>query len=324
VSVAYPLALCVIYLFKESRLWSDLSLARFLLALFPLLLFICLFSWAPDIYQKLFFWGSAAPDQLTSLPKLSWVATFFFLLVATYLPDPKIKSFLIALVATFVPFFFCIQVNLINGNSTTRTSLVSHIIIAFATMSVVLFFALFRMYVQKVYLDPLTAVSNRQAMDERLHTLSGHYALAMVDIDHFKKFNDTYGHAEGDNVLRMVAQHLQEQLGDRVYRYGGEEFCVIFEGPTQESAVEMMEKARSTMEKRKFTLRGKRAANYDGMNLPFKKDKHRGKKINITFSAGVAFAGKSRKTAEEVIKRADHSLYEAKEKGRNRVVSGEK
>ncbi len=89
-------------------------------------------------------------------------------------------------------------------------------------------------------------------MDERLHTLSGHYALAMVDIDHFKKFNDTYGHSEGDNVLRMVAQHLQEYLGDRVYRYGGEEFCVIFEGPTQESAVEMMEKARTSMEKTKI------------------------------------------------------------------------
>jgi diguanylate cyclase (GGDEF)-like protein len=321
VSVAYPLALCVIYLLKESRLWSDLSLARFLLALFPFLLFICLFSWAPDVYQKLFFWGPANPAQLISLPKLSWVATGLFLLVVTYLPDIKIKSFLIALMTTFVPFLFCIQANLINGNTTTPTSLVSHIIIAFATITVILLFALFRMYVQKVYLDPLTAVSNRQAMDERLHTLSGQYALAMVDIDHFKKFNDTYGHAEGDNVLRMVAQHLQEHLGDRVYRYGGEEFCVIFEGPTQESAVEMMEKVRATMEKRKFTLRGKRSSQYEGMNLPFKKDKRKGKKVSITFSAGVAFVGKTRKTPEEVIKRADHFLYEAKEKGRNRTVS---
>ncbi len=321
VSVAYPLALCLLYLFKESRLWSDLSLTRFLLAIFPLLLFLCLFSWAHDAYQKLFFWGPADPAQLASLPRLSWFATGLFLLVVTYLPDPKIKSFLIALLTTFVPFLFCIQVNLARISADVKAFPVSHIIISFTTMTGILLFALLRMYVQKVYLDPLTAVSNRQAMDERLHTLSGNYALAMVDIDHFKKFNDTYGHAEGDNVLRMVAQHLQEYLGDRVYRYGGEEFCVIFEGPTHASAVGMMEKARATMEKRKFTLRGKRGAQYEGLSLPFKKDKRKGKKVSITFSAGVAFAGKTRKTPEEVIKRADHFLYEAKEKGRNRIAS---
>ncbi len=154
VSVSYPLALCIIYLFKESRLWSDLSLARFLLALFPFLLFVCLFSWAPDVFQNLFFWGPATPAQATSIPKLSWVATGIFLLVITYLPDLKIKSFLIALMTTFVPFFFCIQANLINGNTATKTSLVSHIIIAFAAMTGVLLFALLRMYVQKVYLGP--------------------------------------------------------------------------------------------------------------------------------------------------------------------------
>ncbi|HJT24275.1 MAG TPA: GGDEF domain-containing protein, partial [bacterium] len=251
VSVAFPVALCIIYLLKESRLWSDLSLARFLLALFPLLLLICLLSWVPDLYQSLMFWAPPVPSQSASLPKLSWVAVGFFLLVVTYLYDPKVKSFLVALMAAFVPFLFCIQVSLLSGAS-SKLPTSFHVVVAFTTLTLVLLHALLRMYWQKVYQDPLTAVSNRQALDERLHTLNGNFSLAMVDIDHFKKFNDTYGHAEGDNVLRMVAQHLEENLGDKVYRYGGEEFCVVFEKTTLDAAKTMMEKTRSTLEKRKF------------------------------------------------------------------------
>ncbi len=111
-----------------------------------------------------------------------------------------------------------------------------------------------RLYLKRVYQDPLTAIPNRQALDDRLHGLSGQYAIAMVDIDHFKKFNDTYGHAEGDNVLRMVAQHLMGHLGRDIYRYGGEEFCVVFEGEKREEAETRMELARGTLEKRKFFL----------------------------------------------------------------------
>lgn len=324
VSAAYPLALCVIYSLKESRLWSDLSLARILLALFPLLLFICLLSWAPDLYQNLLFWGPATPLQAFNLPKLSWAAIGLFILVSIYLYDPRAKIFLVALITTFVPFLFCVQASLMPRDVSSRVPSTFHVITTFTTLTVILLHAVLRMYWQKVYLDPLTAIPNRQAMDERLHTLNGNYSLAMVDIDHFKKFNDTYGHAEGDNVLRMVAQHLQEHLGNDVYRYGGEEFCAVFEKSSHEKSVERMEKVRSTMEKRKFTLREKRKPGYRGFNLPFKKHADKGKKVHITISVGVAFMSKTHKTAEEVIKRADHWLYEAKEKGRNRVVSEEK
>src|SRR5581483_8808997 len=125
-------------------------------------------------------------------------------------------------------------------------------VIPFGIITLVLLVSLVRMYLQKVYLDLLTSVYNRQALDERLHTLRGEFALAMVDIDHFKQFNDTYGHAEGDNVLRMVAQHLEDHLGDRVYRYGGEEFCIVFEGEGNETAMTKMEKTRASMAKHRF------------------------------------------------------------------------
>ena len=319
ISVAYPFALCVIFMLKESRLWSDLSLARFLLALSPLLILYCLASWARDLYQSLLFWGPALPAQASSLPKLCWVGVGLFILVVTYLYDPKVKPFLIALMITFIPFLFCLQTSLLTDPTAKMPRF--RLVVAFTTLTLILLHALLRMYWQKVYLDTLTAVSNRQALDERLHTLNGDFSLAMVDIDHFKKFNDTYGHAEGDNVLRMVAQHLEEHLGDRVYRYGGEEFCVVFEKDSHEAAEQMMEKTRSSLDKRKFTLRSQRKAGYSPTKLMSRRGESRGKKVHITFSVGVATATKTYKTPEEVIKRADHALYEAKEKGRNRVVS---
>ena len=323
-SVSYTLALCVIYLLKESRLWSDSSLARFLLALSPFLFFVCLHGFTPDIYQNALFWGPVAPINTASFPKLAWIGAGFFLLILNYLYDPKVKLFLVALATTLAPFLFCIHVCLQGGLSDPDHRTYFTVVASFAVMTIILLHALLRMYWQKVYLDPLTSVSNRQALDERLHTLDGGFALAMVDIDHFKRFNDTYGHAEGDNVLRMVAQHLAENLGDRVYRYGGEEFCVVFEKTNSGTAFTSMDKTRATLAKRKFILRGQRKPGYSGLKLPFQKSEPRGRKVHITVSVGVASSTTAHKTADEVIKRADHALYEAKEKGRDRVVSAEK
>jgi GGDEF domain-containing protein len=140
----------------------------------------------------------------------------------------------------------------------------------------------------------------------------------MVDIDHFKKFNDTYGHAEGDNVLRMVAQHLEEHLGERVYRYGGEEFCAVFEKEGLAAAERMMDKTRASLEKRKFRLRQGGRKEPGGF---FPRKTTGGKIVHITVSVGVAAAAKDGSPYEQVIKKADKNLYEAKEKGRTRVVA---
>src|SRR4029077_7824091 len=80
------------------------------------------------------------------------------------------------------------------------------------------------------FVDALTGLPNRRALDEALARLSGDYALAMVDVDHFKQFNDTHGHDAGDRVLRSVAQQLRATRGGQAFRYGGEEFCLLFTG----------------------------------------------------------------------------------------------
>ncbi len=77
---------------------------------------------------------------------------------------------------------------------------------AFTVICAILLHAIFTIYWQRVYIDELTDVSNRRALDEKLATLNGEFAIAMMDIDHFKDFNDTYGHDEGDNVLRLVGR----------------------------------------------------------------------------------------------------------------------
>jgi len=324
-SASLPLAFCLIFSLKENRLWSDRSLFRLLFALFPFALFFGLSQWEPDLYRQVFYWGSTLPNGAHPVPYLAWITTGFFVLLTVFLPDLKIKPFMISLVVILIPFFFATQMDLVTNFSGTDWTLTAfRVIVSFGVMTIILVHAILHMYWRKVYMDVLTTVPNRQALDERLHTLRKNYTLAMVDIDHFKKFNDNYGHAEGDNVLRMVAQHLEEHLGFKVYRYGGEEFCVVFEGSNLEPAHEQMDKTRHSLEKRAFRLRSNKRRKGDIGSFFTKSADSSGRKVHITISVGVAAAGKSGEDYEKVIKRADQALYQAKEKGRNKVISSEK
>jgi predicted signal transduction protein with EAL and GGDEF domain len=91
--------------------------------------------------------------------------------------------------------------------------------------------------------DELTGLPSRRALEERLHGLGPAHAIAMVDVDHFKKFNDTHGHDIGDQVLKLVAARLAEiEGGGTAYRYGGEEFCLLFDGCTLDAALPHVER----------------------------------------------------------------------------------
>ena len=171
-----------------------------------------------------------------------------------------------------------------------------------------------------MYVDELTDISSRRALDERLSSMTGEYAIAMMDIDHFKDFNDTYGHDEGDNVLRLVGGLLSEELGDKVYRYGGEEFCAVFMGVSGEDAYMFVNKVRRKLEEREFYIRKPNSKREHTSRSNRKKKKRNGKKVHVTISIGLASPGRKSKTPGDVIKLADLALYQAKKKGRNRVV----
>ena len=181
---------------------------------------------------------------------------------------------------------------------------------------IILLHALYRVYWDNSYLDELTGLFNRRAFDEKMRKLRKGYALSMVDVDHFKNFNDTYGHDEGDNVLRLVSSILFKHFKRSVFRYGGEEFCVVFTRTTVLSAREKMDAARKEIEEHMFSIRNK-AKNRKKSGR--KKPKKNVKRVKLTVSAGISIPSDTVRDAEEVLKNADKALYRAKENGRNRV-----
>jgi PleD family two-component response regulator len=139
----------------------------------------------------------------------------------------------------------------------------------------------------------------------------------MCDVDHFKAFNDTYGHDAGDQVLKFVASMLSRvRGGGRAFRYGGEEFTVVFPGRSAMEARRFVESLREAIAASGFRLRGPRD--------PDKRPEHAPepgpyKSVTITISIGVAENSKRLSTPELVLEAADGALYRAKESGRNCV-----
>ncbi|HDT11837.1 MAG TPA: GGDEF domain-containing protein, partial [bacterium] len=108
----------------------------------------------------------------------------------------------------------------------------------------------------RAYQDELTGLPARRAFNEAISKLGGKYTIAMVDIDHFKRFNDRYGHQTGDQVLRMIASHLRNVSGGgRAFRYGGEEFVLIFPGMSRRETRSHLENLREEIQNSGFMLR---------------------------------------------------------------------
>ena len=168
--------------------------------------------------------------------------------------------------------------------------------------------------------DELTGIPSRRALNERLAELGRTYTVAMVDVDHFKNFNDTYGHDLGDQVLKMVAAHIAGVGGGgKAFRYGGEEFTILFPGKEAEEALPHLEALREVIESYRLALRatdrpkkakgGKRQrGGWRGRNA-----------VSVTVSIGVAGRNDRLATPQAVIEGADRALYRAKDKGRNQV-----
>ena len=168
------------------------------------------------------------------------------------------------------------------------------------------------------YIDTLTQIPARRALEEEFLKLGSTYTLCMVDIDHFKKFNDTHGHDVGDEVLKLVATELKNvKGGGKAFRYGGEEFCILFSNKDTKYALSYLEDVRKSIEKRDFKLRSKDRPKKKPEVIKSKTDV---KTLHVTVSMGVANAPKDGKNPHEILKKADISLYEAKNAGRNCII----
>ena len=162
-----------------------------------------------------------------------------------------------------------------------------------------------------VWIDPLTQLPNRAAFDEyiaesmrRLRNNRQLFSLFMIDIDNFKRINDTYGHVDGDRILKGVAAKIKEMVraNDFACRYGGEEFAVIFPDTPSEEAFPVGERMRAAIEKSEFTI---------GDMV-----------VGVTISGGIAQCAYER-DPESFIAVADKAMYQSKAKGRNRITLGE-
>jgi diguanylate cyclase (GGDEF)-like protein len=170
--------------------------------------------------------------------------------------------------------------------------------------------------------DELTGLPSRRALNERLAGLGSDsdYAVAMIDVDHFKGFNDTYGHDTGDQVLKLVAAHIDGVGGGGLpYRYGGEEFTVLFPGKGTEEALPYLEALREEIESYRMALRGADRPR-KGKGSKRQRGGWRDKDtVSVTVSIGVAESNGRLDTPQAVIEAADRALYRAKQKGRNQV-----
>lgn len=168
------------------------------------------------------------------------------------------------------------------------------------------------------YIDELTQLPQRRALEGHLNRLGRRSAVCMLDVDHFKQFNDTWGHEVGDQVLRLLGSILAEVKGLSAYRYGGEEFTLVFGHDREDAIAEKLEEVRHRVESYPLALRrtDRPESKKDGKA---QRGKGTGKQqVNITISLGCALRQR-REEPEALLKRADEALYSAKKAGRNCV-----
>ena len=188
------------------------------------------------------------------------------------------------------------------------------------TAGCILLASIFKTSYGLAFIDDLTGLPGRRAMKETLQRLGGRYAVAIVDVDHFKRFNDRHGHEVGDQVLRMVASRLAAAGGGaKAFRYGGEEFSLIYAGRNLDEVMPHLEVVRRVIASSGFYLRGNNRP-----RVKPERPKHTsgpGRKLRVTASIGVAERNARHPTPTAVLKAADKAMYRAKRKGRNRVVA---
>ncbi|HKS93169.1 MAG TPA: GGDEF domain-containing protein [Gammaproteobacteria bacterium] len=166
------------------------------------------------------------------------------------------------------------------------------------------------------YEDQLTGLPGRRALEEQLRQLGNRYVIAMLDVDHFKRFNDAYGHDVGDQVLRLVASRLQKASGGcKAFRYGGEEFTLLFPGRTLDEAGAALEALRADLATSGFSPRRHERRNPVAPAVPA----DIAAVLRITVSIGAADCDNPHRDPWKVLMTADRALYKAKQTGRNQV-----
>jgi len=345
------LLMLIAYLFIQNRLQVPLSVGStrfeyyFLVFIIPLNLLIfsllperSIFSKSGFIYSALILWqvvifywlefpeNSDLANQILASLEPWLIYTFEFTPLPTLFLGFLLSMALVAMLLlmyrnlssdqAFLGALLAFSITLIQFNQAWIS------VSMFVISAVFLLFSVLHRSHEQAFIDELTMIPGRRALNSELAQLGKKYTIAMMDIDHFKKFNDTYGHDIGDNVLQMVAAQLTKVTGrGKVYRYGGEEFTVIFKGKNAHDCIDDLEEIRELVANYPFRVRDSNERPEDS-DTGTKMRQNRSNKdgtVQVTISIGVAERNSENSEAELVIKTADGLLYQAKEKGRNCV-----
>lgn len=278
-----------------------------------------------SVQMVLVIWALASAPQ--------WLVNNLFyapvsLIAAT--PIPPLMQLLILLIGiTLLIFVFSHPSTLQSALLVTFISLVAamHLVeqpqqsrLFFLLAGLIMLSALLQNTRLLAYNDELTGLPSRRALHQELLGQGNRYSIAMVDVDHFKKLNDSYGHDVGDQVLKMLASKLERVKGGKAFRYGGEEFTLIFPGKLADVAVLGLEELREKVAEVEFKIREK--------SRPRKRPAHPKPRpnatvIGVTISIGVADT-RLHDNPQTLMKLADKALYRAKRKGRNQTIVASK
>lgn len=317
VALLLPLNLALYVLLPERALLSPRGFARILLALGQAMFVVLAwrFQW-PEVAAAARFsfirpaWSLLTPLRQPAL--LAFAAALAAVLIQFYRRPRPIEA---AFIAALFGAFLALHMPAVYPRLPAATLFIA------AAQTALLLGVLMNSHAM-AYRDELTGLPSRRALNELLPQLGRQYAIAMVDVDHFKKFNDRYGHDAGDQVLRMVAAKLADVASPgRAFRYGGEEFTIVFPGRSVEDSIDHLEHVRKSIERGGFVVRGpqrpKRVS--DERSLRGRKPAKPGAKVRVTVSMGVAESSARLTTPHAVIQAADKALYRAKQAGRNQI-----
>ncbi|MCW8922333.1 MAG: GGDEF domain-containing protein, partial [Gammaproteobacteria bacterium] len=245
-----PFNIMVVSLLKERGMLTLWGVSRFAILLLPALIIIVVVKYYPDPVLRLLTWRFVDQPMLNQLdfaqlPLVMMVIAVLALNGRWFLRTTAQNSaLLIMLVAAIEMLYF-------------RDEPLVSAVFACAGM-LMLVIAVIQESWSMAYIDQLTNLPGRRALDEEMLKLGSNYAIAMLDIDHFKKFNDTYGHDTGDQVLQMVAARIRQSVsGGRAFRYGGEEFTIVFPGRCAEDTLAILNGVRENVGSSKFQVRKK-------------------------------------------------------------------
>lgn len=319
----FSLALISIIL-PLNLLWLAFSSERHLLSVTTIIRLIIITGQGGLVWLAYHFYPSQSWDVVRMNP--------FCHPLFDFVPQFPLGTMLPLAMTTFVAVFLSLLVALFWRPSMERGAQVWMLISVFlaqrvmgdealfysATAVLILIVALLEASHSMAFRDELTGLGSRRALNEYLQRLSGCYTLAMVDIDHFKRVNDTHGHDIGDQVLKMVAGCLANvKGGGKAFRYGGEEFTLVFSGKKRDDVLPHLEELRINISRSDFSLRSKPRPKKKPENIARQSTKP--KTLKVTVSMGVAEHRERKQTAVQVVKQADTALYRAKNSGRNQI-----